>query len=388
MLGGVARAQEATLTAPPPVRLPIDAHGVDVVNGQYTFNLPLVSVGTPGAGGLEYHRTLIGGGWRDSYVGTINYTTVSGTAVYTVSIGGSSETFSLSGGVYTAQQASGSTLTQSGGVYTYTTGNGTVATFSVPSPGPAGPWAANGGVINTIRKVDGEVDTFNYGVVNSCGDGVPLVVTLGGAGAGAASTATPTAPVTGSTTQVTPTPNQAPGCDPNTNYSRLASITNNLGYELDLTYAQPNPNLPYAPQLYIPTTITSFNNADNSNVVGYERANFPAPDNTQPSRTVTDALGRVKTFNYDAGGRILSYIPGTGASASATLTYDSSGRVHTFADGMYTYTYSYSDDGTSFTTTVAGPTGNKVYVSNDSKGVVTSVTDVLGHKTSYAYGTN
>ena len=43
MLAGVARAQQQSLSSAPPVRIPVDAHGVDVTTGDFTTSEALLT---------------------------------------------------------------------------------------------------------------------------------------------------------------------------------------------------------------------------------------------------------------------------------------------------------------------------------------------------------
>lgn len=112
---GAAQAQ-SWLAAPPPVFSGIDSNGVDLSSGAFTLSTREVVIGQPEAGGLVYARDFYRDGWRDSFVGTIN----SASGVFTVSLGGSSETFTLTSGVYVSDQGSGSTLTFNSGTQVYT----------------------------------------------------------------------------------------------------------------------------------------------------------------------------------------------------------------------------------------------------------------------------
>ena len=85
-------------TAPPaPVRNNIDANGVNLFDDTYSVDAPSISMGSSGSG-LEFHRVNYGEGWTDA---TIGYLNLSGSTM-TVSIGASSDSFTVSGGVYTS----------------------------------------------------------------------------------------------------------------------------------------------------------------------------------------------------------------------------------------------------------------------------------------------
>src|SRR6185295_19312331 len=118
-----ACAQEVSVTAFP-VRQYADENGVDLLSGAFTAMSPGIRIGDEELG-LAYAREVRGAFYRDTMMGTID---VSG-STYTVALGGASEIFTLSGGVYTPAEQNGSTLSVSGGTYTYIRSDGTVATF-------------------------------------------------------------------------------------------------------------------------------------------------------------------------------------------------------------------------------------------------------------------
>src|SRR5256885_10784266 len=79
--------------APPPQFETVDSNGVDLARGTLLLKAPAISIGSPGSG-LSYWRTF--DGKQDSARGTLS---ASG-STYTVTIGGSSENFTLSGSTY------------------------------------------------------------------------------------------------------------------------------------------------------------------------------------------------------------------------------------------------------------------------------------------------
>lgn len=164
---GLAIAAPAALaqvqTVAGPVWSWVDHLGVDVSTGKFHLATSEVAIGESGAGGLSFGRHWIGSGWRDNLAGTIS----SASSVYTVSVGASSESFSVSGGVFTSLQAMGSTLTYSSvtNKFTYTTRDGTVIVFNknITTQGSVTNfWSSNEGAIETITRPNGEVVTFTY----------------------------------------------------------------------------------------------------------------------------------------------------------------------------------------------------------------------------------
>src|SRR5690606_36182119 len=126
-LPGAALAQ--VQAAPPPTHYPLDERGVDLVRGTFHHSATDVEIGVPGQGGLSYSRTWVGGGWRTNLMGAVSYVG----SVYTVSLGGFSDRFTLVGTTYVPSLDRGQTLTKSGSTFTYTMQDGTVLTF-FPNP--------------------------------------------------------------------------------------------------------------------------------------------------------------------------------------------------------------------------------------------------------------
>lgn len=102
--------------------------------------------------------------------------------------------------------------------------------------------------------------------------------------------------------------------------------------------------------------------------------------------SVTDARGKTTTLAYDASNRLVSIKDPSGNYLVQNIAYDGQGRVTSEQDGAGdATTYAYSNDGTYDVTTVTlpGHTGSWVYKQLDNE--VDSVTDPLGHTTSYTY---
>jgi len=246
LLAPTSLAQIQTVVSP--VFSSVDSLGVDVTTGQFRLSTTEVVIGQPGAGGLAFGRHWIGSGWRDNLAGTIS----SSGAIYTVSVGDASETFSLSGGVYTSQQAMGSTLTYSSGTnkYTYTTRDGAVIVFnkSIATQGSVTNfWSSNEGAIETITRPNGEVVTYTY-----------VSATSGGVTAW-----------------------------------RPQSITNPLGYQIHFTYAIGSPNN---------ASEVTGGFLQRTKVTGYNRAFFFCADNAHSCADSTGANWPYVTYGTEVGG--------------------------------------------------------------------------------------
>lgn len=338
---------------PPPIRSTIDANGVDLISGDFTYSVEELSIGQPGAGGLSYLRSFVETGWRDNFVGTIN----SAGATYTVSFGGISESFDLVAGVYTPGEGQGSTLTFDSGtqLYTYRSADGVVAVFSKALNGSPFSWlpAANEARVTSITRPSGEVLTFNYRSV------------------------TVTSPYTYTA-------------------HRLQSVTNNLGYQIKFEYALNTATVVGDFNSWLTVTkVTGLNGATDycdpvADSCGFSQAWPTATYATLPystTQTVTDALGRVTRYTRDASGDKLAGIRRPSASTDTTIiTYNGAGQVATVSNGTGTWTYSYADTSTQRTTTVTDPLAHtRILVSDLAMGLAVSDTDGVGRTVSFQY---
>lgn len=265
LLGGFtsfAGAAYAQSVPPPAVYNAIDSNGVHLISRALYLSSPTASVGQPGAGGLVYQRTYDSSiqDWRDNVTGTIN---VSG-AVYTLTLLGQSETFTLTGGVYVSDQGSGSTLTFDSGanIYTYTTAAGIVALYSKALASEK-PTQANEGRVTQMTMPSGERLTFTY-------------------------------------TELRAPPLPA---SPTFLAHRLQSVNNNLGYQLSFQYTSSTAD---ASGLQL-VRVAAINNA-----VEYCSPTANGCTLTQPwltlqfgygggYETVTDALSRVMRYTISSG---------------------------------------------------------------------------------------
>jgi RHS repeat-associated protein len=348
---GAAQAQ-GMAGAPPPVRSTVDANGIDLAGRALILNTTDVVIGNPGAGGLVYARSRYREGWRDSLIGTIK----SSGSVFTVSFGGGSGTFTLTGtlgsGTFASDQADGSTLTYNSGtqVFTFTTRDGVVALFSKALAETA-PLEANEGKVTEVTAPNGEKTTYTY-----------KTITIS-----------------------------------SVNYNRLASVTNNYGYQLKLKYsantAATTGDLPTWRNI---TEVTGLNNADEycdpaadscTFSGSWPTATYATPGDDSMARTVTDSLGRVTRFTYNTDGDIVGIRKPSASSDSMTFTYGSIGTVSTVSNGTATWTYSSAlVMGVGIRTTVTDPLSQtrKVLYSPSSSQVF-SDTDGLNRETTYEY---
>lgn len=325
--GGGAAAQ-AVMVAPPPTHYSVDPRGVDVISGKAVLSTVDATIGDPSAGGLSYARTYVGGGWRDNATGTVD--SYSGGA--TVSFGGQSEAFTLTGSGYVPTNGTGGSLSQSGSTWTYVARDGTTATFSV---GGSRPDQVRGTRIASLTRPNGETLTYDY------------------------------------LTVVVP---KFEGGPPSIAVTRLESVTSNLGYQLVFSYAEDNPpsqgSIPLFTQMEYATALNLATGGSQS--VGYA------------SGAVT-RQGITTNYGFSANG-LTSIRRPTSTVSDIVITYDGSGRVATWSDNGNTWTYSYSLSGTTLTTTVTNPLNKaETWVSNITNGRLSSYKDALNHTTSYEY---
>jgi hypothetical protein len=308
-LASPAVAQQYSPPGIPPIRETIDANGVDLTRGVWVGSTHTVSIGGPGAAGMSWSRTIVSdGSFRDS---TAIILSISGSS-YTMSVGGGSESFTLTGSDYVSDQKTGSTLSLSGTTYTYTTSDGTVYTL-MPYTAQKKQYRGNDRV-STVTFPTGEVLTFNWEVV----DGICI-------------------------------PNiHAPD---NCNWvdgERLRSVTATNGYRLAFTFEVEAPAGTGAGWGTI-ATVSAQNMSVDPASQSWPTLTFTGTrlDNTQ---TVADSLSRTTTYTFSGG--MLTAVKRPGASTNnETLGYASGLVSSVLKDGVSTG-YAYSTVGSVLTTTL------------------------------------
>ncbi|PVM90329.1 RHS repeat domain-containing protein [Caulobacter endophyticus] len=346
-LSGMAYAQTAPI---PPENYEVDARGVDVLSGRPFVPGPSISIGDPSAGGLSYRRDLVMAGWRDSFLGSINFT-FTGTT-YLVSLGSTTKVFTRSGSTFTPAQADGSSLTATGTApyftqFVYTSPDGVVARF----------WLND---LQEITYPNGVKLNYNYAQSEQCD--------WGG--------------VIGELDE--PCPNRSP-------ISRLQSITSNAGYQLHLDYMSEEPLVDPLGWVEV-AKVTAFNmTTDYCSPWAASCAfsqNWPSLTYSQTvgQASVTDQASRTFVYGYDTndGGMLRIRLPGSAAD-DRTFTY-ANGKISSVTDATGTWNYAYVDGGSTLTTTVTGPLSHlDTYVSDKTKLRLTSVNDSLNRTRSYEY---
>ncbi len=345
-----------TTGATPPIRSVVNNQHVDLADGTYSYATQEVSIGQPGAGGLAYGRSYVGGAlgwfaWTDAAVYVSSFSA-------TVAIGGSADSFTRSGLLFTSATGDGATLIH-GSAWTYTNSAGVAYSFSTTYVRGTPP-CQNGSSGNCVAQLqsitypNGEIDTYNYETETNPSGG-PCTVS---------------------------------GC------SRLLSITNNLGYQLKLTYASNTLSvLSDLQPWWTVVSVMGINNAIDycaptaETCSGFTQtwpvATYAVSGSTQ---TVTDTLGRVTTYTFDSTPRLVSIARPSGATT--TISYNTSGEVSATSNGIGTWTYAYSLNTMTnvLTVTSTDPNSNaRVVAINATTSLMNTDTDALSNVTSYTY---
>ncbi|MEQ8405257.1 MAG: hypothetical protein RKE49_09180 [Oceanicaulis sp.] len=350
-----------------PLEFPaLDARGVDQPTGASAFNSPSISIGNPGSGGLSYHQEFIGGGaggasgdWRHSIIGGI---TANSTSAKVTLLSGV-ERFTVSGGVYTPEYATGSALSYNTGtgVYTYTLPDGTVAEFDSELTNHETTYGAEDGLITSLTRPNGLKWEYHY-------DSAQVRVVSG----------PPTEPIITF---------EGP-------FYRLQSVTLNTGYQLHLEYeTQSIGTIDGYDEWLNVTKVQLINNAvDYCAPLAHQctglTQSWPQLVITEPSaidRRYTDVLGDATTFRTDSGGRVTRV---TDPAGLQTLISYSGGLVSSISTGGLTWSYAYSDSDGVRTTTTTGPGGAATATLTEtdlSTGLVVASEDALGARTEYTH---
>jgi len=109
------------------------------------------------------------------------------------------------------------------------------------------------------------------------------------------------------------------------------------------------------------------------------------PDNLLKS--VTDGLGRVTAYNYDANGNITSVtaLSGTSNAVATSFTFDPTFSQLTSVTDPLSHTTSFSYDTNGNLTTIVDPLSHLTTLTHDTQGNVLSVTDALENTTNFTY---
>lgn len=355
---GAAQAQSINPSVPPE-HVSIDARGVDLVTGSFSWSATEVVIGQPASGGLVHGR----GSYGETNQGVLQLNSPSFVAVFD----GRSETFTLSGSTFTPVRANGSILTLAGGVYSYTRSDGLTVRYATNyCYTPTGNPCTTRALISEVVAPNGEVRKYHYVQETYVRSVNPN-----------------TGPVYGTV-------------------ARLQSITNNFGYQLHYAYR--------ANTVSGGGTLT--NRIGNwlgvASVTGVNNAvDYCAPNafscsysRTWPSISYTAAVGTPITAATDQSGRTTQYIysgtpqnltgiryPGS-TTNDVTLTYSGGGldQVSSVTDSSGAWTYAFSDSGITRTATATGPGGQSLQVITDlTVGRPFTIENAIGEMMLYSY---
>lgn len=346
----------AQVAAPAPVRNNIDQNNVDLFLGTMNIDGPVLSAGDGESQGLTWQKLMRGkNGWGDTIVGTLS---VSGAKTF-VTFGGLTRAFTLSGSTYTSTEGDGASLTKSGTTYTLVTSDGTVSIFTSSYAG-AYPYGSVQGNVTSVTRPDGVQFTYNYASAYYCASSKE-----------------------GS---------NGPICLQRRYAYRIASVTSNAKYRLTFQYANDassfDQNDASANDWSGWGDITS---VTLSNAVTGGGARSQSFRYITGGYTITDAMGRLTTYRYApyngaAAGAIAGITRPGSASEDVTISYDGAGKVASVANASGTTAYTYSDSGNRRTTTVTDQLGHSTsYVFDIALQRPISSTDATGNTTTSTY---
>lgn len=347
-----AKAQSQPI---PPEHYTLDPRGVDLVNLDFTLSTTDVVIGQPGQGGLVYGRTYLssGEGWRDSNAGTFSQ---SGSDLI-VSFGPVSERFVHDGTNWVSAENNGSTFGfDTAGNAVVTNAAGVQVVFSYDYYDMITAYGTQTPIVTEVRFPDGEVLTYHNLAKCDTGQTYPCL-TFGYIAA------------------------------------RLQSITSNRGYQLKFVYQS---DAVTNTQAWLRTKqVIGINNAvdycdpiaDACSSLSRTWPSMTYSNQVNPL-TATDQMNRTVTYAYGGpGGRLTSIrLPGS-TSDDVAVTYDTSGYVTQVVGASGTWTYEFSDIGTTRTTVTEGPLSQGRMVTADlTIGRAVKVTDLtFSNEWEYTY---
>jgi RHS repeat-associated protein len=382
LVAAPASSQSATGNIPPPKAFSsLDTNDVDLSSGQYVPVSPTISIGPKGRGGLEFSATRDGVAWfwRKSAAGMVYKQPVVDETTevpiwHTVTVMGSSVSFTELNGMYSPVEGGGAALVRDADGFTFTDADGTVAKFldSLKSFGSL----TGDALISQITYPAGEIVRFYY--KSQIGPGnAPLL--------------------------------------------RLQSYAVNTGYQVQLEYA--SDNAAFQSVFDRPwdrlVKVTAFNAAVDycdvlANTCAFSRAwpslTFSARAGLNGEETVTDALGRTSRYFITSGRLTGVRKPLSTSGQDISISWKSCGCqagnyvVDTVSDGAGVWSYNFETDygypveGIGKSTVTDGLGGKKYYQfatqfpdNRQSYQGVTKLTSFKDHDlntTTYSYSPN
>ena len=324
ILASVSAESAFAQASPPPVRQAIDENGVDLIHLTFNTAEADVSIGQ-GQQGLSFERVWRGDGWRHNLMATISN---KGDAVYTVSFGGKSDSFTYTTWPnFVGTEGNGATLVLSGTDYIYTAPDGTVAVFG-PMNLDKYRWIYTG-IARHITFPSGDRWTFHNKAGQYCDYGK----------------------WTGSSCSVALTTGE-----------RVTSVTNSFGHQVKLEYAT-NSMTDFASfdEWRRVTKATAINGAveycspaaDSCSLTGAWPSATYAKSGV--NETVSDATGTLRSYTYDSSGKKIMGIKRATAAANSMAVGYTSNRVSSVTNEGVTYNYSTGVSSNIQTVTVTGP---------------------------------
>ncbi len=321
--------------APPPSSTSLDGNGVDVITGDYYPPYPSISIGS-GPGSLAYTRER-----SFQYIDSLFGGVTSTGSTYSVTLFGQTTIWTKSGSTYSPAEGQGGTLSEDvNGDFTYTAPDGTVAIYDGAYAAFA-PALAKDARVTEVTLPTGEKYTYVYDLETECFElfGDPCAI------------------------QIT--------------YVRPNNITTSLGYELTYDYLSDTCDPDCDGDWYSATEVevsTSF-----STPGAWQTLDFSG-------NNITDADGGIYTYTRNGSNDITGVrFPGS-ASDDITIAYNLDGEVSSVTRFGLATTYSYSDNGSTRTTTITHPgSTTTVVTSNTSTNRVASSKNALNKTTSLVY---
>jgi RHS repeat-associated protein len=334
-----------------PVRQSVDANGVDLFLGTMNINGPVLSMGQASPQGLSYYQLLRG---NSGVHNNLDASVYDGGATVQVSFGARTYRFALSGTSYVSTEGDGATLSKAGTVFTYVGTDGTIAHFDQT-------YVGYGTTATDVTSPSGARLTYIHDSLYYCTISKP-------AHSGAI-------------------------CLAHGYAYRLSAIRNSYGYQLDINYGQIGPFSPDDPQdgPDIPTWTKPLGVAMTNRAVSGGSAPTQTVAYTSTNVNVTDAMGRITQYRFDAPGLAGITKPGS-PTEDVTIGY-SGGRVSSVSTAAGTVTYGAPvDAGGVRTVTVTDALAHTfTYTFDIASQRMTSITDPLpgsGHTTSWHYDAN
>ena len=321
----------------------LDDNGVELFTGKLRISAPSTAIGSASSG-IDPGAPSLSFAYSDGFYGALNTSTSGGVNYMTVTIGGTSQKFSYSGGVYTPVSGSVGTFACVGTLCTYTAAGGAQYVFDQTIISSYG-MVANAGVMTSIVKPDGETVTLNYNHDLDDPGGV-----------------------------------QGYRTSLKTAYSSLGWMikygSSNTALNTSVDYCDPAAtSCTGLSQTWVTTTSTW------------------VPSGLTGTLTVTDGLSQSVAYsNFNRLGNQVGKIT-TASGSNETLTYYTSGSakgmVNTLTRGSGTWTYNYTFSGNLKTIAITAPdSGVRTVIVDTSLVQIVSDQDQLGRKTSYTYDGN